>query len=74
MKEETVMDVRLGLWIGIVKKFYTEHTKEGVQNSDQLSKEQMIGRKSVQNKVRKGVLHVSPSDKGKGMVIMDTDT
>ena len=73
-KEEVLMDVRLGMWMGIVKKYYTEETKEGVQNSDQLTKKQMMGRKSVQLKVKKGQLHISSSDKGKGIISMDRDT
>ena len=59
---------------GNCKKYYAEETKECVQNSDQLTKEQMMGRKSVQLKVKKGQLHISPSDKGKGIVAMDRDT
>ena len=47
-KEKEVMEVRLEMWMGIVKKYCTEETKESVQNSDLLTKEQMMGRNSVQ--------------------------
>ena len=73
-KEEVLMDVRLGMWMGIVKKYYAEETKEGVQSSDQLTKKQMMGRKSVQLKVKKGQLHISSLNKGKGIISMDRDT
>ena len=73
-KEGAVMYVRLGMWMRLLKKYYAEDTKKGVQNSDQLTKELMMGRKNIQMKVRKGQIHISLSDKAKGLVAMDRDT
>ena len=53
-KEEAMMDVRLNLWIDIVRKYLIEETKDGVQRSDQLYRDQMMGKKSIELKVRKG--------------------
>ena len=63
-KEEVVMGIRLRMWMGIVRHYYNTETRDGVQILDQLYKEQMHGRKSVIIKVRKGNLHISPSEKG----------
>ena len=73
-KEEAAMEVRLGMWMAVVKDHYNKETKDGVQITDQLDRVQMAERKSVQMKVRKGVLHISSSNKGKGLVAMDRHT
>ena len=57
-KEEAMMDVRLGLRMRLVKRYYDEKTKEGVQVLDQLTKEQKLGRKSIQMKVKKRQIHI----------------
>ena len=37
-------------------------------------KDEMSGKGMLEEKVKKGVLHVSPSDKGKRLVVMNRDT
>ena len=33
-KEEVVMDVRLGMWMKVVDKYYKEASKDSIQKSD----------------------------------------
>ena len=73
IKEETVLDVRFRMWMQTVKQYREKETKERVQNTDQLDSSQKHGWKSVEDNVRKSVLHVSPLDKGKGLVVMTRD-
>ena len=62
------------MWIEIVRKYCSEETRDGVQKSDQRNREQREGRKNIQLKVRKCLVHISPSDKVKGLVVTDRDT
>ena len=50
-KEETVMSVRLQMWMDLVKKYREEETKDGVQRSEQLDSSQRLGLKSLEDKV-----------------------
>ena len=57
-----------------VKRYREMETKDGKQKTNQLDNTQVQGLKSVEEKVKKGVLHISPSDKGKRLVVINGDT
>ena len=52
----------------------TECRNRGSQDHHQLDPEEMAGRTSLLKRVSEGELHITPSDKGKGIVVMDMDT
>ena len=47
--------------------------KAGSQEHLQLTKEESLGKASLVKRVSNGEIHISPSDKGKGLVVMSVD-
>ena len=45
-----------------------ECDKKGRQKKNPLLKEELSGKKKLEEKVRKGKIHISPANKGNGMV------
>ena len=62
--EETVIDVRLKMWMGTANRYRQTDTTEGVKKTGQLDHTQRQGLKSLEEKVKKGIVHIRPSDKG----------
>ena len=52
----------------------SETKGNGNQDHHQLDREEMAGRASLLKRVAAGEIHVSQSDKGKKIVVMDMDT
>ena len=74
MKEEIVLEVRKEMWSSLVKQYIQENCgPQGKQNTDQLTKSQIRGKIKLVTRVRKGEIHISPSDKGNGLVVMPMD-
>ena len=61
-KEETALDVRLRMWMETVRTYRTIETKEGKQKSNQLDNSQKQGFKSLEEKVKKGTIHIGSAD------------
>ena len=71
-KEEATLEVRLEMWKEKFKNYMKENCKDncGEQKTEQLTHQQDRGKMKVIRRVRKGEIHVSPSDKGKSVVVM----
>ena len=50
-KEETVLDVRLQIWMESVRSYRATETVDGVQKTEQLDHIQKLGLKSLEEKV-----------------------
>ena len=75
-KEEAEIEVRKQTWLEIVNKYISENCKNEEKEQDltkQMSGDQIAGRKKLQQRVRKGEIHISCSDKGKRVVVMPLD-
>ena len=72
IKEEAVLEVRKELWSNVTLQYIRENCDQlGNQTSTQLTRSQKAGKAKLIARVRKKEIHVSPSDKGMGMVVMD---
>ena len=69
-KEEAKIETRLEIWREVVRKYMEEKCKEGGKQEVNLEKNQIFGRMKLGKRVRKGEVYISPSDKGKGVVVM----
>ena len=70
-KEEAVLETRKAMWQGVADRFMRENCKEdGSMDETQLTTDQVLGRASIRKRVMKKEIHVSCSDKGKGIVVM----
>ena len=61
------------MWIDTINKYRLMNTKDGKQIRNQLTESQRRGNHKLELIVSKGKIHVSPSDKGNGIVIMPMD-
>ena len=57
----------------MIQRYIRDNCKEGGRQEVNLDKSQSIGRMKINKRVRKREIHVSPSDKGKGVVVMPLD-
>ena len=73
-KEEAVLEVRREMWTNLTQQYIKEKCDpKGKQITHQLDKSQTRGKLKLTMRVRKGEIHVSPSDKGNGIVVMPMD-
>ena len=73
VKEEAVLEVRRDAWLEAVRKFQQSGEKEKGKEKgkkDNLTESERRGRKKLEEKVRKGKIHVGAANKGKGIVAM----
>ena len=74
VKEECVLQTRENAWMEEWRRYRGEECgKEGSQQHHQLTREECLGKASLLKRVSKGEIHISPSNKGKGLVVMSTD-
>ena len=74
VKEEYILQTRENAWMEEWKRYGGEKCgKEGSQEHHQLTREESLGKASLLKRVSKGEIHISPSDKGKVLVVMSTD-
>ena len=66
------MEIRKQKWLEVADRYIKEECKEdGTQKLDtQMSKDQIAGKTKLEKRVSKGEIHISTSDKGKGVVVM----
>ena len=70
-KEEALIEVRSQMWSETFNEYVSKNCKEdGSQKTEQLSKSQERGKIKVMMRVNKKEIHVSPADKGGGIVVM----
>ena len=70
VKEEAKIETRIGIWKEVIEKYIREKTEEGGKQSVNLDSSQKRGREKINKRVMNREIHVSPSDKGKGIVVM----
>ena len=71
-KEEATLEVRKQAWLEIVRKYMEkECNPAGDQKTEtQLTRDQLRGKLKLEKRIQKGEIHISASDKGKGIVVM----
>ena len=75
VKEECQLRTRKAAWKAKWSKCMMSVTKgKGCQDHHQLSSDEIAGRNSLRKRGSEGELHVSQSDKGKRIVVMDVQT
>ena len=74
VKEEAKIETRLSIWKEVLQNYIAQNCKEGGKQEINLERCQMVGRIKINARVRKIELYVSPSDKGKGVVVMPLQT
>ena len=74
VKEEAKIETRIGIWKEVIQRYIRDKCKEGGKQEVNLDKSQSIGRMKVNKRVKNREIHVSPSDKGKGVVVMSLDS
>ena len=72
-KEEAKIETRIAIWKEVIQRYMRDNCSEEGRQEVNLSKSQSIGRMKINKRVRKREIHVSPSDKGKGMVVMSLE-
>ena len=74
VKEECVLQTRQEAWMEVWRRYVGKECRaRGSQEHNQLTKQEIAGKVSLLKRVNAGEIHVSPSDKGKGMVVMPTE-
>ena len=72
--EETHMEVRRNIWMDTYKRFMEEKCNtKGEQKENFLYVEEIRGKVKLLKRVIKGEINVSPSDKGKRIVVMPVE-
>ena len=62
------------MWMSEWRKFKVNNCEpNGSQEKHQLTMEERLGKASLMKRIAGGEIHVSQSDKGKGLVVMTND-
>ena len=72
-KEEAKIETKIAIWKEVIQRYIRDNCKEGGRQEMNLDRSQSMGRMKINKRVRKREIHASPSDKGKGVVVMSLD-
>ena len=70
VREEAKIETRIGIWKEVIQKYIRDKTEEGGKQIINLDNSQKRGREKINKRVMNREIHVSPSDKGNGIVVM----
>ena len=70
VKEEAKIETKYEIWKEVARKYIELNCKEGGKQEINLDRSQISGRAKINKRIRSREIYVSPSDKGKGVVIM----
>ena len=74
VKEECILQTRNQVWMDKWRRYRDEYCKkDGSQEHQQLTKDEIKGKTSLLKRVSAGELYIGPSDKGKGVCVMSVE-